>query len=150
MKGATTCKVCGRDFPLIIEEHYVAQDPQKIGVLANLANTDKAIEYDAFDCPHCGCQNVMQTRKPLWLPEICECEEDQEDQDEESDIKTIADMRKFLINFCEVRHCEGCPLDKRGFLCGRGYTFRSDIPGSFGYLSDEEIKRHYEVVKEDK
>lgn len=80
MKGMTTCKVCGREFPLMAEEHYVAQDPQRVGVLANLTNTDKAIEYDAFNCPHCGCQNIVQTRKPLWLPEMCECEEEYEEE----------------------------------------------------------------------
>ena len=83
MKGMTTCKICGRDFPLMTEEHYIARDPQKIGVLANLANTDKAMEYDAFDCPHCGCQNIMQTRKPLWFPEVCEHEEETEEETEE-------------------------------------------------------------------
>lgn len=67
------------------EEHYIAQDPQRVGVLANLANTDKAMEYDAFDCPHCGCQNIMQTRKPLWLPEICECDEESEESEEETE-----------------------------------------------------------------
>lgn len=70
MKGMTTCKVCGRDFALMIEEHYVAQDPQKVGAIVNLVNTDKAFKYDAFDCPHCGCQNIMQPRKP----EACPCD----------------------------------------------------------------------------
>jgi len=82
VKGMTTCKVCGREFPLMAEEHYIAQDPQRVGVLANLANTDKAIEYDAFDCPHCGCQNIMQTRKPLWMFE--ECNEEEEETGEDS------------------------------------------------------------------
>lgn len=160
MKGMTTYKVCGQDFPLTAEEHYIAQDPQKIGVFANLANTDRATEYDAFDCPHCGCQNVMQERKSLWMPELgrCECgveseeseeKTDPEDEPKETD-KSVDDMRAFLISFCELRHCEGCPLDKRGFLCGRGYSFRPTTPGSYGYLSDEEIKRHYKAVKEEK
>lgn len=82
MKGITTCKVCGRDFPLMAEEHYIAQDPQKIGTLANLVNTDKATEYDAFNCPHCGCQNVMQVRKPIWMPEICEWDEQEESEED--------------------------------------------------------------------
>lgn len=74
MKGMVTCKVCERDFPLMAEEHYVVRDPQRVGVLANLANTDKAMKYDAFDCPHCGCQNVMQGRKPVYLGEdTCPC-----------------------------------------------------------------------------
>lgn len=82
MKGMTTCKVCGREFPLMIEEHYIARDPLRVGVLANLTNTDKAAEYDAFDCPYCGCQNVMQVRKPLWIPE--ECDEQEEESEENS------------------------------------------------------------------
>lgn len=74
-KGMTTCKVCGRDFALIAEEHYVAEDPQKIGAFLNLVNSDKDVKYDAFDCPHCGCQNVMQERKPLYLGDS-ECSRD--------------------------------------------------------------------------
>lgn len=74
-KGMTTCKICGRDFALMFEEHYVAQDPQKVGAIANLVNTDRAFEYDAFDCPHCGCQNVMQGRKPVYLgQDVCPCD----------------------------------------------------------------------------
>ena len=65
MKGMTTCKICGRDFALMAEDHYIAQDPQKVGAIANLVSTDRAFEFDAFDCPHCGCQNIMQGRKPL-------------------------------------------------------------------------------------
>lgn len=75
MKGMTTCKVCGRDFALISEEHYVAQDPQKVGAIANLVSSDRAFEFDAFDCPHCGCQNIMQGRKPVYLADdICPCD----------------------------------------------------------------------------
>lgn len=74
-KGMTTCKVCGRDFPLLAEEHYVAQDPQKVGAIANLVSTDRAFEFDAFDCPHCGCQNVMQERKAtLFEEDTCPCD----------------------------------------------------------------------------
>lgn len=85
MKGMTTCKVCGREFPLMIEEHYIAHDSQRIGVLANLVNTDKAIEHDAFDCPHCGCQNVMQVRKSLWVPEKCDEKEESEENSQNHD-----------------------------------------------------------------
>ena len=92
MKGMTTCKICGRDFALMVEEHYVAQDPQKVGAIANLVSTDRAFEFDAFDCPHCGCQNVMQGRKPVLFEEsecpcdygICdECEQKPEEEDDE-------------------------------------------------------------------
>ncbi len=158
MKGMTTCKVCGQDFPLTAEKHYIAQDPQKIGVFANLANTDRATEYDAFDCPHCGCQNIMQERKSLWMPEEFECGNELEESEEKTDSKkesketdkSVADMREFLIGYCTGRFCTNCPLDKSGFLCGRGYSFRASVPGTWGYMSDEQIKRHYEVVKEEK
>ena len=63
MKGMTTCKVCGRDFPLMAEEHYVARDGEKKGVIAAFSVQEEGVQYDAFDCPHCGCQNIMQGRK---------------------------------------------------------------------------------------
>lgn len=75
MKGMRTCVICGRDFPLLVEDHYVARDPSKIGAIANLVNIDKDFEYDAFDCPHCGCQNIMQERKCPCDYGICdECD----------------------------------------------------------------------------
>lgn len=75
MKGMTTCKVCGRDFALMIEEHYVARDLEKKGVLSALSGEVESGEYDAFDCPHCGCQNIMQSRKPaLYYKGECPCE----------------------------------------------------------------------------
>lgn len=152
MNGMTTCKVCGREFSLTAEEHYIARDPQRVGALANLTSTDKATEYDAFDCPHCGCQNVIQMRKPIWLPKACECKEESEEETKEKTDpdKSVADMREFLIGYCTGRMCTNCPLDKSGFLCGRGYSFRASVPGTWGYMSDEQIKRHYEVIKEEK
>lgn len=65
MKGMKTCKICGRDFPLIFEGRYTVQDPQKIGAMFSLIDSDKAYLYDAIDCPHCGCQNILQPRKPV-------------------------------------------------------------------------------------
>ena len=68
-KGMTTCKVCGRDFALIKEEHYVASDNAKTGVMGAIGGTEPNI-YDVFDCPHCGCQNIMQTRKRPHFPNV--------------------------------------------------------------------------------
>ena len=62
IKGMATCKVCGRDFALIAEEHYIVKDPQKGGLAATIAG-DAIYMYDAFDCPHCGCQYIAQPRK---------------------------------------------------------------------------------------
>lgn len=83
MKGMTTCKICERDFPLIVEDHYVAQDPQKVGAIANLVSVDRAFEFDAFDCPHCGCQNIMQNRKPCLFSEEYFDEEGEEKEEDE-------------------------------------------------------------------
>lgn len=63
-KGLKTCDICGRDFALIKEEHYVARAIMRNGgITAALTGQDEAEMYDAFDCPHCGCQNIVQVRK---------------------------------------------------------------------------------------
>lgn len=75
MKGMITCKVCGRDFALMAEEHYVARDVGKKGLLPTLSGEVESVEYDAFDCPHCGCQVVTQPRKLTMLYEDeCPCD----------------------------------------------------------------------------
>ena len=61
IKGMTTCKICGRDFPLISEEHYISKEAGKMGFAA-LAGGPAPVLFDSFDCPHCGCQNNMQQR----------------------------------------------------------------------------------------
>lgn len=93
MKGMATCKVCGRDFALMVEERYTAVDAHKIGAFAALVSTDKDTQYDAFDCPHCGCQNVMQERKHTefdkgnsscdYFVNCEECKHDDCDEDDE-------------------------------------------------------------------
>ena len=81
--GMTTCTVCGRDFPILAENTYIARDDATMG-LSRLAGTEHCI-YDAIDCPHCGCQNILQRRRrlttiaeDLGLGKICG-EEDEED-----------------------------------------------------------------------
>lgn len=91
VKGMTTCKVCGRDFPLIIEEHYVARDLEKKGVLPALSGEVESAEFDAFECPHCGCQNIMQSRKPtLFSKGECPCDFGICDECEEGDAEDIS------------------------------------------------------------
>lgn len=82
-KGMMTCKVCGRDFALIAEEHYVARDPEETGLAAVLGRNPEAKWYDAFDCPHCGCQNVVQERKMAVLQDVIEAEEINQEEEEE-------------------------------------------------------------------
>lgn len=67
--GMKTCDVCGRDFPLVVERRYVVKsDSTPI-----LFSSERL--YDAIDCPHCGCQNVLHERKRT-VP----CETDKEDK----------------------------------------------------------------------
>ena len=87
VRGMYTCGVCGRDFPLISEEHYISKDPEATGLSALVNNT--VLLYDAIDCPHCGCQNVLQKRKPFACPcdyGICdECDYTEEEGIDEED-----------------------------------------------------------------
>ena len=82
IKGMATCKICGRDFPLLNEEHYVAVDASKTGTAEVISHTEP-IFYDAIDCPHCGCQNVLQERKRLCPCEYGICDECEEEEDED-------------------------------------------------------------------
>ena len=70
-KGMATCVVCGRDFALMAEEHYTARDTEKNGMIPSITGEQEPVLYDAFDCPHCGCQNVMKERKRGC--DECEC-----------------------------------------------------------------------------
>lgn len=96
LKGMATCKVCGRDFALMAEEHYIARNPKVTGAITALVNSDKACEYDAFDCPHCGCQYVAQERKP-----VAELSNDEEKDSFES-----------FLDHCKDGHgCDNCKYE---------------------------------------
>ena len=75
IKGMCTCDVCGRDFPLIAEERYTVRGAEKSG-LATAISFEEADRYDAFDCPHCGCQNIVNLRLRELEPEDADgCED---------------------------------------------------------------------------
>lgn len=79
VKGMRTCQVCGRDFPLIAEEAYVARDVERSGITAAIVGEVESAWYDAIDCPHCRCQNVLQERKrPLTPKDLGGGEDDPE------------------------------------------------------------------------
>lgn len=75
IKGMYTCDVCGRDFPLIAEERHTVRDTERSG-LAVAISFEEADRFDAFDCPHCGCQNVVNKRLRELEPEDAGCGED--------------------------------------------------------------------------
>lgn len=74
------CKVCGCDFPAVSINHYVARDNGRTG-LATAFGNDEGRLYDAFDCPICGCQAIVQERKRDYIP-YTESEELEEFEDE--------------------------------------------------------------------
>ncbi len=54
------CKVCKRRFVANKNDKYLAQKARSI--------TDDImtapVTYEAFDCPKCGCQNIVNVREP--------------------------------------------------------------------------------------
>ena len=53
------CKVCGKKFKLTADKRYeVVKRPVGFSCL-----TTAPVTYEAFDCPHCGCQNVVNVRE---------------------------------------------------------------------------------------
>jgi hypothetical protein len=78
--GAYTCRVCGKDFPLFAECHYVARDTKSNGALAGLVSQEPKL-YDVFDCPHCGCQNKMGERLHEYTPDQATATETEEDDE---------------------------------------------------------------------
>lgn len=99
------CKVCGKDFELKLDNHYITRDEEIercgiAGIVGN--NTDKESKlYDAFDCPYCGCQNVVQERKRSFVMEIdYTSDEELEECNEEVEASKAEDE-------CN-RDCEGC------------------------------------------
>ena len=53
------CKVCGKRFKAIKENRYeVVKHPEGLQVLTQSSTT-----YEAFDCPKCGCQNIVGVRE---------------------------------------------------------------------------------------
>lgn len=68
------CNVCGRRFRLLAKNRYeVVKNPVGLEFL-----TKGAVYFNAFDCPHCGCQNIVgvvekeKVREGEEQPQECE------------------------------------------------------------------------------
>lgn len=57
------CKICNKEFLLDKAIHYISRDNGKIGLSSAFGSEPEVKHYDTFDCPYCGCQNIMQERK---------------------------------------------------------------------------------------
>lgn len=55
------CLVCGIEFALVHERRYTARENSMSGLAAVAGGAEPAL-HDAFDCPECGCQNVINPR----------------------------------------------------------------------------------------
>ena len=99
------CKICGKDFELNEEGHYIARDTEKqTGAFAALVSHDNESKlYDTFDCPFCGCQNIIQERKRCESIRAAEyVEEDQAEDEEEKEEQTEAE---------EGKGCDSCRFE---------------------------------------
>ena len=75
IKGMRTCSVCGRDFPLMAEDNYIVRENGKRGLQTVISDTEEKM-FHAFDCPHCGCQNIVAIYLRPVTAEDLGCEED--------------------------------------------------------------------------
>lgn len=76
------CKICDCEFVPEKENHYISRDEVKVG-LSNLAGGMEEKIYDTFDCPQCGCQNIMGERKrSLYMGENIKEETEEEESEE--------------------------------------------------------------------
>lgn len=75
------CKICGCEFTPVIDKHYIARDAGESG-LATAFKTLEGKIYDAFDCPLCGCQIVVQERKRIFAEHILVAREEETEDDE--------------------------------------------------------------------
>lgn len=60
------CNVCGRRFRLLAKNRYeVVKNP--VGLKCLIEDT---VYYNAFDCPHCGCQNIVGITEKVNIRDI--------------------------------------------------------------------------------
>lgn len=68
------CKVCGKRFKLQADKRYdVVKKPDG---LAKVLSGKGTVFYECFDCPRCGCQNIVNTRERTIIDgesEVAEC-----------------------------------------------------------------------------
>ena len=75
------CNVCGRRFRLLAKNRYeVVKRPIGFNCL-----TQGTVYYNAFDCPHCGCQNIVGVLEKVNVRDIKE--QPHESEEEESKCK---------------------------------------------------------------
>lgn len=114
------CKVCGSEYELAIESHYISRDVTITG-LAAMAKKEEEKLFDTFDCPVCGCQDVIQERKRPYSDELTiDTPEDTDngDNEEEIDYDREEDCFGDYGTFSMCRRCErkdGCKKASKAY-----------------------------------
>lgn len=55
------CKVCKKQFELKKENKYIATENKGLSSI-----TTGIRNYECFDCPYCGCQNIVNIREGAY------------------------------------------------------------------------------------
>lgn len=72
------CKVCECEFVPEKKEHYISRDEVKVGFSSIAGGMEEKV-YDTFDCPQCGCQNIVNERKRSLFRELESLKEEEEE-----------------------------------------------------------------------
>ena len=122
------CKVCGTELVLTKDNHYTAfverEEFTSPFVIGAHCGGKKIVLYDCFDCPSCGCQNVVQERKYTFDPETYS-------QDKPSPLHSVyfeseAEAAKFLKRLRKK-------LSKNGFVSYWDYKSILNRPPKWEY-----------------
>lgn len=104
------CKICGKDFELKLDNHYVSRDNETNGIIKAIRSEEENI-FDTFDCPYCGCQNIIQQRKrPAFIGSDYIGKIDDgyvKGVEEETEEESGGESTENMIN-CSHYHCTDC------------------------------------------
>lgn len=123
------CKVCGKEFELQKENHYVSISRTPTG-LAALISSETAM-YDAFDCTHCGCQNRVSERYVNYANTMAGMAVDEEENEEEHEC---------FGDYCGEYKCDDCGSETR--------CLKETVLEAQNTLKKYRNEKNMEVVKE--
>ena len=75
------CVVCGGKFVIDKASHYISRDDTVTGIAIIIKDSECSL-YDTFDCPYCGCQNIIQKRKREYFSKFIESLEEETEEEE--------------------------------------------------------------------
>lgn len=129
--GLAKCSICGGAFKLDADKHYISRDDGEVGVVTLFKAQPEGQLYDTFDCPHCGCQNMVQKRKraiceSVLLEETVETEE----QVEVEEPDCMGYHQNYIQKCLECDFKEKCKAITDGPACeGTGPDCQVPCPG---------------------